>query len=136
MAARARKEASVLGKVSVLIIDDSASLCEGLKLNLEHRHGFSVLTTQDGKAGLALARAKKPDVVVLDVMMPGMSGGEVAEALREHPVTAHIPIIFLTGMISREEVDEHGGEIGGERFMAKPVNHEELAAAIHALLGR
>ncbi len=126
----------MLGKVSVLIIDDSASLCEGLKLSLEHRHGFAVHTAQDGKTGLALARSKQPDVIVLDVMMPGMSGGEVAESLREHPATAGIPIIFLTGMISRAEVEEHGGEIGGERFMAKPVDHVELAATIRRLLGR
>lgn len=123
-------------KVSVLIIDDSASLCEGLKVNLEHRHGFSALTAHSGRAGLELARSSRPDVVVLDVMMPGMSGGEVAEALRAHPATAGIPVIFLTGVLSREEAKELGGEIGGERFMAKPVDHQELAAAIHALLGR
>lgn len=124
------------GKPSVLIIDDSSSLCEGLKLNLENRHGFTVRTAQDGKAGLTLARRTRPDVIVLDVMMPGMSGGQVAEALRESPGLAGIPIIFLTGMISRAEVEERGGEIGGELFMAKPVAHEELAAAIRALLRR
>lgn len=120
----------------VLIIDDSASMCEALKLNLERRHGFDVLTAQDGMTGVGLARRRRPDIIVLDVLMPGMSGGEVAESLREHPATAGIPIIFLTGMISRAEVEERGGDVGGELFMAKPVDHEELAATIHALLGR
>lgn len=124
------------GKLSVLIIDDSASLCEGLKLNLENRHGFIVHTAQNGKSGLALARRVRPDLVVLDVMMPGMSGGQVAEALRESPDMAGIPIIFLTGIISRAELEERGGEIGGELFMAKPVSHEELAAVIRAQLRR
>lgn len=124
------------GRVNVLIIDDSVSFCESLKLSLEHRHGFSVLTAQEGRAGLALARKNRPDVIVLDVMMPGMAGGEVAELLRENPATAGIPILFLTGMISRAEVEESGGEIGGELFMAKPVDHDELAETIRALVGR
>lgn len=124
------------GRGTVLIIDDSAQLCESLKQRLEHSHGFTVLTAQDGKTGLSLARKRRPDIVILDVMMPGMGGGEVAEILRENPATAGIPIVFLTGMISREEVEEHGGEIGGELFMAKPVSPDELAATIRALLGR
>ena len=123
-------------KVSVLVVDDSVSLCEALKVNLENMHGFLVHTAQDGRTGLALARRTRPDVIVLDVMMPGMSGGQVAEVLRESPGMARTPIIFLTGMISQDEVEARGGEIGGELFMAKPVSHEELAATIRALLGR
>lgn len=124
------------GKITVLIVDDSLSVCEALKLNLEHRHGFIVHTAQTGKAALALARRLRPDIIVLDVMMPGMSGGQVAEILRESPDMARIPIIFFTGMVSKEELESRGGEIGGELFMAKPVNHEELAAIIRAQLGR
>lgn len=123
-------------RITVLVIDDNAQVGQALRLRLESRHGFAVLTAQDGKSGLRLARRMAPDVVVLDVMMPGMSGGQVAEALREFPGTARTPIIFLTGMISKEEVEESGGEIGGERFMAKPVSADELASAIHGLLGR
>jgi len=124
------------GKITVLIVDDSVSVCEALKLNLEHRHGFIVHTAQTGKTGLALARRLRPDIIVLDVMMPGMSGGQVAEVLRESPDMARIPIIFFTGMVSKEELESRGGEIGGELFMAKPVSHEELAATIRAQLGR
>jgi DNA-binding response OmpR family regulator len=124
------------GKITVLLVDDSLNVCEALKLNLENRHGFIVHTAQTGKAALALARRLRPDIIVLDVMMPGMSGGQVAEVLREYPDTARIPIIFFTGMISKEELENRGGEIGGELFMAKPVNHEELAAVIRAQLGR
>lgn len=124
------------GKIVVLIIDDSLNLCEALKLNLEHKHGFVVYVAQDGKTGLQLARSKKPDIVILDVMMPGMSGGQVAELMREIPSLAHTPIIFMTGMISKAEAEQKGGEIGGEMFIAKPVSHEDLAATIHAQLGR
>lgn len=124
------------GKITVLIVDDSLPVCEALKLNLENRHGFVVHTAQSGKAGLALARRLRPDIILLDVMMPGMTGGQVAEALRESPDMARVPIIFFTGMVSKEELESRGGEIGGELFMAKPVEHEELAAVIRAQLGR
>ncbi len=121
-------------RITVLVIDDSPQLCESLKLGLELRHGFVVLAAQDGRTGLRMARELAPDVIVLDVMMPGLSGGQVAEQLREHPATARTPILFLTGMISKAEVEESGGFIGGERFLAKPVGADELAYAINGLL--
>lgn len=129
-----RGEDAMLGKPTVLIVDDSAQLCESLKQNLEYHHGFTVLTAQNGADGVRLARQNAPDAIVLDVMMPGMSGGQVAETLREHPGTADTPIVFLTGMLSKEEVDENAGFIGSERFLAKPVSADELAAAIQGLL--
>lgn len=122
--------------ITVLVIDDSAEVGDTLKLNLEHGAGFTVLTAQDGKSGIRLAQKAVPDVIVLDVMMPGMSGGQVAEALREYNATRYIPIIFLTGMITRAELAEQGGEIGGELFLAKPVSSEELALTIHSVLRR
>jgi Response regulators consisting of a CheY-like receiver domain and a winged-helix DNA-binding domain len=123
-------------KISVLLVDDSAELCESLKLNLERFHGFSVATAQEGQSALRLARTTIPDIVLLDVMMPGLSGGQVAEMLRETPSTARIPIVFLTGMLSKRELEEQGGEIGGEIFLAKPVGAEEIAATIHTVLRR
>jgi len=131
-----RRGGAVQDRITVLIVDDSVNLCESLKLNLAHKHGFAVHTAQDGKTGLHLARTLRPDIIILDVMMPDMSGGQVAELLHELPATARIPIIFLTGILSQDEVEERGGEIGGEKFMAKPVSHQELAAAIHTQLGR
>jgi CheY-like chemotaxis protein len=122
--------------ITVLVVDDSAEVCSTLKLNLEHAQHFNVLTAQDGKSALRLAQKTVPDVILLDVMMPGMSGGQVAEALREHRSTAHIPIIFLTGMITKAELEAQGGEIGGEVFLAKPVSSEEIASTIHSVLGR
>jgi DNA-binding response OmpR family regulator len=123
-------------KPSVLLIDDSTELCEGLKLNLERSHNFNVATALDGQSGLRLARKILPDIILLDVMMPGMSGGQVAESLRDSLSTARIPIIFLTGMLSKRELEAQGGEIGGELFLAKPVGAEEVAAAINTVLRR
>jgi len=122
--------------ITVLVIDDSAEVGDTLKLNLEHGGGFTVLTAQDGKSGIHLAQKVVPDIIVLDVMMPGMSGGQVAEALREYNSTRYIPIIFLTGMITKAELEAQGGEIGGELFLAKPVSSEELALTIHSVLRR
>jgi len=123
-------------KISVLIVDDEPNVCETLKLSLERKHGFVVHTALDGKSGLRLAQRIVPDVIILDVMMPGLSGGQVAETLREFHSTACIPIVFLTGMLSKAEIEERGDEIGGEIYVAKPVTTEELASTIHWVLGR
>ena len=119
---------------TVLIVDDEAPIRLLCRVNLE-AEGMKVLEASDGDKGLELARAERPDVVLLDVMMPGRSGWEVAEELLADEVTSAIPIIFLT---ARAEVRDRakGIDLGGVDYVTKPFNPLELAPLVRALLER
>ncbi|HEX4930423.1 MAG TPA: response regulator, partial [Gaiellaceae bacterium] len=118
----------------VLVIDDEAPIRLLCRVNLE-AEGMSVLEARDGPSGLEAAAADTPDVILLDVMMPGLDGWGVAEALLESEETAHIPIIFLT---ARAEFRDRarGLDIGGVDYITKPFNPVELAPLVRALLDR
>jgi DNA-binding response OmpR family regulator len=96
---------------------------------------MDVLEAADGEQGLELARAEKPDVVLLDVMMPGMDGWQVAERLVEDAETTDIPLVFLT---ARAELRDRarGLELGGVDYITKPFNPTELATVVEGLLER
>src|SRR5215213_6360086 len=119
---------------TVLVIDDEAPIRLLCRVNLE-AEGMAVLEAGDGPSGLAAARAEQPEVILLDVMMPGLDGWGVAEALLESEETAHIPIIFLT---ARAEFRDRarGLDIGGVDYITKPFNPVELAPLVRALLDR
>ena len=119
---------------TVLIVDDEAPIRLLCRVNLE-AEGMKVLEASDGDKGLELARAERPDVVLLDVMMPGRSGWEVAEELLADEVTSAIPIIFLT---ARAEVRDRakGIDLGGVDYVTKPFNPVELAPLIRELTAR
>jgi two-component system, OmpR family, alkaline phosphatase synthesis response regulator PhoP len=122
-------------KSRILLIDDEKDLCFFLKTNLENTGEFDVLVSNRGDKGIKLAQEEKPDLILLDILMPGMAGDEVAEFLLDHPATAKIPIIFLTSMVTKEEIgDDSMKERGGRRFMAKPITTEEIVAAIKKVL--
>jgi len=118
----------------VLVIDDEAPIRLLCRVNLE-AEGMAVLEASDGPSGLAKARAELPDLVLLDVMMPGLDGWGVAEALLEDGETAAIPIIFLT---ARAEFRDRarGLDIGGIDYITKPFNPVELAPLVRELLER
>ena len=118
----------------VLVIDDEAPIRLLCRVNLE-AEGMSVLEARDGPSGLDAAAADTPDVILLDVMMPGLDGWGVAEALLESEDTAHIPIIFLT---ARAEFRDRarGLDIGGVDYITKPFNPVELAPLVRGLLDR
>jgi DNA-binding response OmpR family regulator len=118
----------------VLVIDDEAPIRLLCRVNLE-AEGMSVLEAGDGPTGLDTARSGQPDVILLDVMMPGLDGWGVAEALLEDDRTAEIPIIFLT---ARAEFRDRarGLDIGGVDYITKPFNPVELAPLVRALLER
>ena len=119
---------------TVLVIDDEAELIRLLDYNLT-RAGYLALGAKDGPAGLALARKHSPDLVILDVMMPGMDGWEVCKALRQDPSTAWVPILMLTS--KAEESDRVLGlELGADDYVAKPFGVRELLARVKALLRR
>jgi CheY-like chemotaxis protein len=119
----------------ILLIDDEKDLCFFLKANLENTGEFDVLVSNRGDKGIKLAQEEKPDLILLDILMPGMSGDEVAEIILEDPVTANIPIIFLTSMVTKEEIgDDSIKKRGGRSFMAKPITTKEIVAAIKKVL--
>jgi DNA-binding response OmpR family regulator len=119
---------------TVLVIDDEAPIRLLCRVNLE-AEGMPVLEAGDGPSGLETARAERPDVILLDVMMPGLDGWGVAEALLEDERTREIPIIFLT---ARAEFRDRarGLDIGGVDYITKPFNPVELAPLVRGLLDR
>jgi len=118
----------------VLVIDDEAPIRLLCRVNLE-AEGMHVLEAADGERGLDLARDEQPDVVLLDVMMPGLDGWLVAERLLEDERTRRIPIVFLT---ARAEFRDRakGLDLGGIDYVTKPFNPLELAPLVRDLLER
>jgi DNA-binding response OmpR family regulator len=118
----------------VLVIDDEAPIRLLCRVNLEAEK-MQVLEAADGPSGLELARAEIPDVILLDVMMPGLDGWRVAEELMDDESTREIPIIFLT---ARAEFRDRarGLDIGGVDYVTKPFNPIELASLVNDLLER
>jgi DNA-binding response OmpR family regulator len=119
---------------TVLVIDDEAPIRLLCRVNLE-AEGIDVMEAEDGPAGLEKARSGQPDVVLLDVMMPGLDGWRVAEELLDDSTTHDIPIIFLT---ARAEFRDRakGLDIGGVDYVTKPFNPLELAPLVRELLDR
>jgi DNA-binding response OmpR family regulator len=118
----------------VLIIDDEAPIRLLCRVNLE-AEGMEVIEAPDGDSGIEKARHERPDVILLDVMMPRLDGWDVAEMLVRDEFTKEIPIIFLT---ARAEVRDRarGLDIGGIEYITKPFNPLELAPLIEALIER
>lgn len=118
----------------ILVIEDHPQMRENLILMLE-MEGFDVLWAEDGRRGLELARTRVPDLILCDVMMPGLDGYGVLHALRADPATATIPLIFLTA--KGEKADLRAGmNLGADDYLVKPVGKREVLAAIEARLRR
>jgi DNA-binding response OmpR family regulator len=116
---------------SVLVVEDEPTLVATLRYNLE-REGHRVLTATDGEAGLGLARSQRPDLVLLDLMLPGMGGLELCRILRRETT---VPILILTA--KADETDKVVGlELGGDDYVTKPFSMRELMARVGALLRR
>ena len=121
-------------KKTVLTIDDEKDLIELVRYNLE-KEGFRVRAALDGETGLAMALQEKPDLVLVDLMLPGMDGLEVCRRLRADSRTAAIPLIMLTA--KADESDRVVGlELGADDYVTKPISPRELTARIRALLRR
>jgi DNA-binding response OmpR family regulator len=118
----------------VLIVDDERDLVELIGMNLQ-RNGYEVVSAHDGATGLDMARKQKPDMLVLDVMMPGLSGRDVTMALKSDPDTASIPILMLTA--KTEETDIIVGlSMGADDYVTKPFSMKVLMARVGAVLRR
>jgi len=119
---------------NILIVDDESSICELLAFNLE-KAGYHTVTADNGHRALELTGIDKPDLIILDVMLPGIDGMEVCRILKGQRHTAAIPIIMLTAR--NDEVDKIIGlELGADDYMTKPFSPRELVARVKAVLRR
>jgi DNA-binding response OmpR family regulator len=123
-----------MSRNTVLVIDDEKDLLELVRYNLEKEH-LDVITATDGQSGLEIGLKHKPDLVLLDLMMPGMSGLEVCKQLRGDARTRRVPIIMLTAKAA--ETDKIVGlEMGADDYIVKPFSVRELLARVRAVLRR
>ncbi len=123
-------------KARILIVEDEKQLVRALRGYLE-KAGFEVLVAYDGRTGYFMARQEKPDLVILDLMLPEMDGLDVCQALRRDPdaAVASVPIIMLTARV--EETDRVLGlELGADDYVTKPFSPRELVARVRAMLRR
>lgn len=124
------------GKKRILVVDDLESDTRLLKKQLEETHEFEVAEENDPQAALATAEAFKPDLILLDLVMPSMDGRHLAAFIEGSPKLKAVPIVFLTARVSKEEIDAVGGRIGGFPFLAKPVRVEDLVATLKKHISR
>src|SRR6185503_3520327 len=121
-------------KGTILVIDDEKDLIELVRYNLE-KEGYDAIAASDGQTGLDIAQRHKLDLIVLDLMMPGMDGLEVCRRLRSDPRTGRIPLIMLTAKAT--EADRIVGlELGADDYITKPFSPRELVARVKAILRR
>ncbi len=123
------------GKVdwkSILVVDDDETLLRTIRPILI-THGYSVLTANTGESGLQVAISQKPDLIILDVILPGMIGRKVCENLKSNPATKNIPVVFLTAKDSAYDIQAEM-DVGGEAHLTKPVNAKALIETIRNVL--
>ena len=122
-------------KRKVLIVDDELDVLKILNKRLSSA-GYEVIEAQNGKDAIAQAKNQQPDLIILDIIMPGMGGAKTAEILKTDPLTERIPVIFLTCLLAKEEEEGGVGKIvGGKYFIAKPYNPDELVEVIRKHVG-
>jgi two-component system alkaline phosphatase synthesis response regulator PhoP len=119
----------------VLVVDDEKDIVDLLKYNLEKEKDFEVITAGDGKSALALAVTEKPDLIILDIMMPELNGFDVCKKLKSGVTTSKIPVIFLTA--KENEIDEIIGlELGADDYIQKPISPRKVIARVKSVIRR
>jgi CheY-like chemotaxis protein len=117
-------------KKRILLVDDEATITRTLRLYLEGTGKYEVRTQNHGTEAVATARAFKPDVVLLDIVMPDIDGAEVAEKMKGDPALKNVPVVFLTALVRPGEVAASGSDIGGYPFIAKPLDPDKIIECI------
>ena len=121
-----------MDKKTALIIDDEQDILEHVGAMLSS-YGFKVLSSLSGREGLKLATENKPDIIILDINIPDIDGGEIANQLSQNHNTCEIPIVYLTGLITKEERKEPE-KIGKNFVIAKPILKGELLSIVSKVL--
>jgi DNA-binding response OmpR family regulator len=117
----------------VLIVEDEEAV-RGLEKFILESQGYEVVEARDGLEGLTKAEFRKPDLILLDLMMPDVSGGKMLDEMKQHPATAGIPIMVVTGRSDAHEVFD--GEIGSDNVIMKPFDAKVFIAQIESRIGR
>ncbi len=123
-----------MAKETILVVDDEADLLELIEYNLQ-REGYNVLTAENGQEGLRLARKHHPDLIILDIMMPRMTGIDVVRQLKESTDLRKTPVMFLTARAD-EETEIEGLDVGADDFLQKPISTAKLVSRIKTVLRR
>lgn len=123
-----------MAKQTILVVDDEKDLLDLIEYNLK-KEGFKVLKAENGEKGIEIAKENKPDLVLLDIMMPKMDGLEAVEIMRKDDDLKRIPIIFLTAR-SDEKTEIEGLNKGGDDYITKPISTTKLVSRIKAVMRR
>ena len=118
----------------ILIIDDEEELCSFIKLNLERREDFEVHICTDSRGAIRWAKQLHPDLILLNIVMPGISGTDIAQELKNDMDTQKIPIVFLKGRISKEEAEDRQCIPGVDHIVTKPVVLNKMISLIDMLI--
>ena len=113
----------------ILIVDDEAGFTRLMKLTLQKTGEYEVTEENDGAHAWETARRVRPDLILMDIVMPNVDGGDATASIRNDPALCHIPIVFLTAIVSKKETAP-GGLIGGFPFLSKPASLDALIACI------
>ncbi|MEK7685211.1 MAG: response regulator [Verrucomicrobiota bacterium] len=122
-------------KKRILVVDNLASDTRMVKLYLERTNDYVVREENDARAALSAAEQFQPHLILLDVMMPGMDGGELAACFQANPKWNAVPIVFLTAAVTKGEVEAGRGWVAGYPFLAKPIVLSEVLACLKHHLG-
>lgn len=122
------------GKKKILVADDEQDVTEVIKAFFEETGAYEVLAVNEGGRVLEAARQFKPDLVILDLVMPGVDGSEIAVQIKEEKDLGNPPIVFSTGMVSPEEFRKHCGVIGGYPVVPKPTHLPYLKKVVETVL--
>lgn len=121
-------------KQVILVVDDEEDLLEFIGYSLR-KEGYDVLTSDNGEQGIKMAKENRPDLILLDIMMPGMSGIEVCRLIKQDTELKHIPIVFLTAKMD-EKIEVQGLDLGADDYLPKPISTSKLKSRIKAVLRR
>ena len=124
-----------MNKKTILIVDDDIPLTQAMKINLEDTGNFEVIVENDSRNAIERATEHRPDLILLDIVMPGLDGGDVSAQLKSHPMLKDIPVLIVTALVANNETGE-GDAItsGGQAMVAKPVQFDKLTHAIESSL--
>jgi CheY-like chemotaxis protein len=122
-------------KKRILAVDDQPSNTRLVKLYLEQTNNYEVREENDARSALSAAEGFQPHLILLDVMMPGLDGGELAASIKASPHLKAVPIVFLTAVVTQQEVEDGRGRVGGHAFLAKPIVLSEMLTCLKHCLG-